>query len=458
QVRGIAARRQVGAEASDDVGDVSLALAQVGIVHAVEQRRHFVERALQGRLRVQALVADDSRRAIDEHRIVEHQELRVEEVRVLGPERGADSLLDVLDLAARPAARGVEPLELGLDAALRDAEAQVPDPAGDDQRPADADARRDAESAQLHDSSNPRSTSAHSAAMASRSSGPSAEIRIAQPCAAASSSSPMMLLPSTSRSPRATRICDWNAPAVWTNFAAARAWSPSVFRIGMLHASIYVFSPPRMRSEATQIALRPCSRMSRASVSRSVSCSGRASFISIARFSPVIPSTWSVSRNVTPRFAGVPPNMSVSTSTRAGRSGVSTFARTRAIACPIASRAWSTSSCQPIETAAKCGRSPTIISAAFKSSAASCPCVTTTTPTFMSYRGASPLGLPYTLARGGPRPRAARVAHALPLARSGSYQSTAMSLCRTRGWTPCRPASPFLRASAIMTERCRPPV
>src|SRR5262249_25533647 len=70
----------------------------------------------------------------------------------------------------------------------------------------------------------------------------------------------------------------------------------------------YVFSP-LIRSEATQIALRPCSRMSRASVSRSVSFSGRASFISIARFSPVTISTLSVSRNVTPRLAGVPPNM-----------------------------------------------------------------------------------------------------------------------------------------------------
>ena len=39
------------------------------------------------------------------------------------------------------------------------------------------------------------------------------------------------------------------------------------------------------------------------------------------------------------------------------------------------------SSCQPIETAANRGRSPTIVSAAFSSSVASWPCVTTTTPT-----------------------------------------------------------------------------
>ena len=52
-------------------------------------------------------------------------------------------------------------------------------------------------------------------------------------------------------------------------------------------------------------------------------------------------------------------------------------ARSRA---PISSRACPTSSCQPIETAAKCGRSPTIISAELTSSVASCPCVTTSTP------------------------------------------------------------------------------
>src|SRR6478672_7916248 len=52
-----------------------------------------------------------------------------------------------------------------------------------------------------------------------------------------------------------------------------------------------------------------------------------------------------------------------------------------------------TSSCQPIETAVNCGRSPTIISAAFTSSLASCPWVTTTTPITKTYRKAGPLFL-----------------------------------------------------------------
>src|SRR3954469_476546 len=76
---------------------------------------------------------------------------------------------------------------------------------------------------------------------------------------------------------------------------------------------------------------------------------------------------------VSARFDGVPPNMSVRMRTPAS-------ARTRSIACAMSSLASVTSSCQPIETAAKRGRSPTIISAALRSSVASCPWVTTTTP------------------------------------------------------------------------------
>ena len=56
------------------------------------------------------------------------------------------------------------------------------------------------------------------------------------------------------------------------------------------------------------------------------------------------------------------------------------LAATRSIAWTMSSRASFTSSCQPIETAVNCGRSPTIISAALTSSVASCPWVTTTTP------------------------------------------------------------------------------
>ena len=67
-----------------------------------------------------------------------------------------------------------------------------------------------------------------------------------------------------------------------------------------------------------------------------------------------------------PRFDGVPPNMSVAISTPPG-------ALTRSMAAAISSRASCTSSCQPIDTAEKFGRSPTMVSAALTSSVASCP-------------------------------------------------------------------------------------
>ena len=65
-----------------------------------------------------------------------------------------------------------------------------------------------------------------------------------------------------------------------------------------------------------------------------------------------------------PRLAGVPPNMSVTIRTPSGP-------LTAAIASPISRRASCTSSCQPIDTATTCGRSPTMVSAAFTSSVAS---------------------------------------------------------------------------------------
>src|SRR5438132_1248932 len=55
-------------------------------------------------------------------------------------------------------------------------------------------------------------------------------------------------------------------------------------------------------------------------------------------------------------------------------------------------RASFTSSCQPIDTAVNCGRSPTIISAALTSSVASCPWVTTTTPITGAYGMAGKAG------------------------------------------------------------------
>ena len=212
EVGGIARLPQVHGQPADHVGDVALALAQIGILRLVEERGNVLERPLERGLGVQPFAADRVGRAPDEHRVVEHQQLRVEEIGVLGAGGGGDARLDLLDLLAGAHPGGVEPLELALDEPGGHAEPDVARAPFEDERLADADARRHAESGQAHGatSSNPRATSAHSAASACSSSAPVAEIVMRQPCAAASSSRPMMLLPSISRSPRATRIRELN--------------------------------------------------------------------------------------------------------------------------------------------------------------------------------------------------------------------------------------------------------
>jgi hypothetical protein len=59
------------------------------------------------------------------------------------------------------------------------------------------------------------------------------------PWDASSRSSPMMLLPSASRAARPTRIRELYPVAASTKRAAARAWSPSGFRI----VTVQVFTP-----------------------------------------------------------------------------------------------------------------------------------------------------------------------------------------------------------------------
>jgi hypothetical protein len=64
------------------------------------------------------------------------------------------------------------------------------------------------------------------------------------PRAAASSSSPMMLLPSISRPARATRMRAAKRPAACTNFAAARACRPRSLTIGTVH--VVTATPSRL--------------------------------------------------------------------------------------------------------------------------------------------------------------------------------------------------------------------
>src|SRR5437899_6510003 len=98
--------------------------------------------------------------------------------------------------------------------------------------------------------------------------------------------------------------------------------------------------------------------------------------MSMGRFTPATISTRG-ERNGRLTLVGVPPNMSVR---------MRASSPTSATAWAMASRAAVTSSLHPMETAAMRGISPTMVRAAFTSSPASCPCVTTTIPIMPSLR------------------------------------------------------------------------
>src|SRR5437773_2309293 len=75
---------QVQAQPSGHIMQIALALVQVGILDVVEHRGNLVEGALHGPLGVDALGGDQVRRAADEHWIVQHEELRIEDGREVG--------------------------------------------------------------------------------------------------------------------------------------------------------------------------------------------------------------------------------------------------------------------------------------------------------------------------------------------------------------------------------------
>ena len=106
---------QVHLHASDEVRDVAFPLPQVRIGDIVEDRAELVEDLLHGPLGVDALAADDLRGARDEHRVVEHEELRVEERRELGSAPPGDAAADVGELFARAGPALFEARDLVVD-------------------------------------------------------------------------------------------------------------------------------------------------------------------------------------------------------------------------------------------------------------------------------------------------------------------------------------------------------
>ena len=152
-----------------------------------------------------------------------------------------------------------------------------------------------------------------------RSSEPSALIVMVEPRAAASSRMPMMLLPSISRAvPRHPDVRLELRRQVHELRRRARVHA-ELIHDG--HVSRHHESGLRAFSPREQSPTPPRWRFAHGRAFRGRPPAGRAtarrpaSLISIGRLTPVMTSMRSVSRNVMPRFDGVPPNMSVSSST-----------------------------------------------------------------------------------------------------------------------------------------------
>ena len=96
---------QVHAQPAGDVVQVALALVQIRIVDLVEHGGDFVERALHGPLGVDALLHDDRRGAADEHRVVEHQQLRVEDGGEIGALAAPATRRRICSICSRDRAR-----------------------------------------------------------------------------------------------------------------------------------------------------------------------------------------------------------------------------------------------------------------------------------------------------------------------------------------------------------------
>ena len=96
---------QVHAQAAGDIVQIAFALVQVGVLDVVEHRGNLVEGALHGPLGVDALGGDQVGRAADQHRIVEHEELRIEDGREVGAFQLCDPPADLLELLVRAPAR-----------------------------------------------------------------------------------------------------------------------------------------------------------------------------------------------------------------------------------------------------------------------------------------------------------------------------------------------------------------
>ena len=214
----IAAWPEISLKTPGDVGDIADPLAQPEVAFPRAQLAQLGDGALERPVGIDALEPDQLVGATREERVVEHEQLSREDGGLRRADRPRDARRDLLELAPGALAGGPKPLPFAVDAACGQPVPHLAGLAHRDHGAADGHAGGDSAPLESrHTSSNPRSIRPQSAATASPASSPSAVICSMTPRAAASISSPRMLLPSTRRSPRATSIVLRYRTAVRTN-------------------------------------------------------------------------------------------------------------------------------------------------------------------------------------------------------------------------------------------------
>jgi hypothetical protein len=132
---------QIHPQPPGHIVEVAFALAQVGILDVIEYRGDLVEGALHGPLGVDPLAGDEIRRAADQHGVVEHQQLRIEDGRELRSFQLGNAAPNLVQLFARTSPRTFERRQLARHAVGRNWKADDLRALNGDQRGARRDAR-----------------------------------------------------------------------------------------------------------------------------------------------------------------------------------------------------------------------------------------------------------------------------------------------------------------------------
>jgi hypothetical protein len=90
---------EVHTQTAGDVIQIAFPFVQIRIVDAIEHGGRFIERPLHGPFGVDSFVPNHCRRATNENRVVEHQQLGIEDGSEVGAPRRRDAPPDLLKLS-----------------------------------------------------------------------------------------------------------------------------------------------------------------------------------------------------------------------------------------------------------------------------------------------------------------------------------------------------------------------